>query len=56
MLDTSTEKTRRKTQKTLILEAAVSQHWYNLFFAKKKEKKEKKKNELAQPPISRNRL
>lgn len=56
LLDTSTEKTRRKKQKTLILEAAVPQHWHNLFFAKKKKKKGEKKNEIAQPPISRNQL
>jgi hypothetical protein len=44
-------KKEKKKQKTLILEAAVPQHWYNLFFAKKE-----KKNEIAQPPISRNQL
>jgi hypothetical protein len=33
------KKEGKKKKKTLILEAAVPQHWYNLFFAKKKEKR-----------------
>jgi hypothetical protein len=45
-------KKEKKIQKILILEAAVPQHWHNLFFAKRKGKKD----EIAQAPISKNQL